>query len=89
MPLNSNAFRWKLIGKYKNDFPAHFQMIFKSVDEGFYILGGNGNGNSCLLYDNKTIKEKAPMPQEKTFFPAVLHKNIIWTFGGYDAYDKV
>lgn len=29
------------------------------------------------------------MPQEKTFFSAVLLKGIIWTFGGYDAYDKV
>jgi len=29
------------------------------------------------------------MPQEKTFFPAVYHKGLIYTFGGYDAYDKV
>jgi hypothetical protein len=29
------------------------------------------------------------MPQEKTFFPAVHFKGIIYTFGGYDAYDKV
>jgi hypothetical protein len=29
------------------------------------------------------------MPQEKTFFAAIHHKGIIYTFGGYDAYDKV
>jgi hypothetical protein len=29
------------------------------------------------------------MPQEKTFFAGVHHNGIIWTFGGYDAYDKV
>ena len=29
------------------------------------------------------------MPFEKTFFPAVYHRGIIYTFGGYDGYDKV
>ena len=29
------------------------------------------------------------MPSEKTFFATVCHDNIIYTFGGYDAYDKV
>jgi len=28
------------------------------------------------------------MPQEKTFFPAVYHKGIIYTFGGYDSFEK-
>jgi hypothetical protein len=31
---------------------------------------------------------KAQMPQEKTFFPAVYHKGIIYTFGGYDSFEK-
>lgn len=64
-------------------------MVFLSDDEGVYLLGGNGNQNTCLHYDLKTIKVRSPMPQEKTFFSAVYHKGIIWTFGGYDAYDKV
>jgi len=29
------------------------------------------------------------MPCEKTFFASVYFDNIIYTFGGYDAYDKV
>jgi len=29
------------------------------------------------------------MPQEKTFFCAVHMNGVIYTFGGYDAYDKV
>lgn len=29
------------------------------------------------------------MPQEKTFFSAVHVNGIIYTFGGYDAYDKL
>ena len=29
------------------------------------------------------------MPCEKTFFTAVHFNGIIYTFGGYDAYDKI
>ena len=29
------------------------------------------------------------MPDEKSFFSAVHHKGIIYTFGGYDIYDKL
>ena len=29
------------------------------------------------------------MPSEKTFFSTVYHDSIIYTFGGYDAYDKL
>lgn len=28
------------------------------------------------------------MPQEKTFFPAVYYKGVVYTFGGYDSYEK-
>ena len=31
---------------------------------------------------------KQSMPTEKTFFPAVYYKGIIYTFGGYDPYEK-
>jgi hypothetical protein len=30
----------------------------------------------------------APMPIEKTFFGTVYFRGIIYTFGGYDAYEK-
>jgi hypothetical protein len=42
-----------------------------------------------MMYDGKTIKVLASMPSEKTFFANVYHDGIIYTFGGYDAYDKV
>lgn len=29
------------------------------------------------------------MPSEKTFFSAVLFDGFIYTFGGYDSYEKV
>lgn len=37
----------------------------------------------------KTIKTKANLPHEKTFFSAVYLKGKIYTFGGYDSYLKV
>ena len=40
------------------------------------------------MFDNKTIKVMAPMPSEKTFFATVYFESKIYTFGGYDAYDK-
>jgi len=83
------TYKWKLTGKYKSDFPAHFTMVYISNEVGYYLLGGNGNVNTCLLFDLKTIKYRAQMPQEKTFFSAVHVNGIIYTFGGYDAYDKV
>ena len=51
-------------------------------------MGANGNKNSNLLYDMKAIKIMASMPSEKTFFANVYFDGIIYTFGGYDAYDK-
>ena len=65
------SYKWKLQGKYKFEFPAHFTLVFISDEAGYYILGGNGNLNTCLHFDHKTIKPKAQMPQEKTFFAAV------------------
>jgi hypothetical protein len=35
------------------------------------------------------MKTLCPMPAEKTFFATVYHDNMIYTFGGYDAMDKM
>ena len=52
-------------------------------------MGGNGNKQSNLLYNGKTIKVMAGMPSEKTFFSTVYFDGIIYTFGGYDSYEKM
>lgn len=87
-PLPS-TYKWKLTGKYKNDFPAHIGVVFISDEQGYYLLGGNGNPNTCLHFDLKTIRVRARMPHEKTFFSCLHSQGLIYTFGGYDAYDKV
>ena len=63
-------------------------MIDTDKNNHFYILGSNGNKNSALRYDGKTMKTLAPMPTEKTFFASVYYDGIIYTFGGYDAINK-
>ena len=40
------------------------------------------------MFDNKTIKVLSSMPSEKTFFATVYFDDIIYTFGGYDVYEK-
>jgi hypothetical protein len=32
--------KWRLIGKYKYEFPCHFSLLFVSDEVGFFILGG-------------------------------------------------
>lgn len=60
-PLPS-TYKWKLTGKYKNDFPVHCVPVFISDLLGYYVLGGNGNLHTCLHFDYKTMKVKAQMP---------------------------
>lgn len=77
------------MGKYKANFSPHFAMIFIQPAEGYFLVGSNGNkALSNVYYDGKTVHVKAPMPTEKTFFAHVFHKGKIWTFGGYDSYEK-
>lgn len=35
--------KWKLMGKYKFEFPGHFTLVHTSDRFGLYILGGTGN----------------------------------------------
>ena len=85
----TNVFKWKLIGKYnKGEFSPHYILIFVNDIIGYFVLGGQDAACTCLQYTDKTLKIKAPMPQEKTFFAAFYFDGKIYTFGGYDAYDK-
>ena len=86
---NGNFYPWKPVGKYRDEFSPH-QAIVIDTDTGFtHTIGGNGNKQTNLMYNGKTVKCLAPMPSEKTFFSTVYHDSHIYTFGGYDAYDKV
>ena len=76
---------WKLLGKYKFEFPLHFTIVFTDEKNGMFILGGTGS--NWLNFKDKNVVPKANMT-EKCFFSAVFLKGIIYTFGGYDSYEK-
>lgn len=85
---NGNPYHWRPVGKYRDEFAPHQAVVYNTDTEQIYVLGQNGNKHSTLKFDSKTVKEMAPMPAEKTFFANVYFDGIIYTFGGYDAYDK-
>lgn len=76
-------------GKYRNNFSPYYTTVYINETDSWFLLGANGTRDSNLQYQNRKLRVRAPMPSEKTFFPAVYHKGFIYTFGGYDAYDKV
>jgi hypothetical protein len=95
--------KWRLIAKYKGEFPCHFTLVYvnggamgteqispvvnKNISS-WFLLGGMGN--NCLQYIDKNIVNKCPMIQEKSFFSAVSVKgSLIYTFGGYENVEKV
>lgn len=76
------------MGQYRDEFSPHQSIIYNLDTQHIHVLGSNGNKDSHLMFDGKTVKQLAQMPCEKTFFAAVYHEKFIYTFGGYDAYDK-
>lgn len=86
---SGNFYKWKPVGKYRDEFSPHQAIVFNTDNEYTYVLGSNGNKQSCLMWNGKAVKVLSQMPSEKTFFANVYFDNIIYTFGGYDAYDKV
>ena len=77
---------WMKIGGAKFEFNDHLITIVTETN-GVFVLGGNGR-NNCFQFKEKNIILKSPMP-EKSFFSAVNLKNFIYTFGGYDNYEKI
>ena len=76
--------KWRLIAKYKNEFPCHFVQVYiggghigdKENQNKFvgtwFLLGGVGS--NCLHYVDKNIVQKQSMLMEKSFFSAVSIK---------------
>ena len=82
------SFQWRSRGVYRNAFSPFLTMVYVNETDTWFLMGGQGNRDTNLAYTQRKLKVKAQMPQEKTFFPAVYHKGVIYTFGGYDSYDK-
>jgi len=75
-------------GKFRSSFSPFFTMVYINELDSWYLLGGNNTRENNLLYTNRQLKVRCPMPVEKSFFPAVYHKGLIYTFGGYESFEK-
>ena len=78
--------KWRLIAKFRLEFPSHFAIVYAQAEYGFFLLGGSSN--NCLQFVNKNIVVRQSMP-EKSFFAAVYLKGRLYTFGGYDNFEKL
>lgn len=79
--------KWKVIGKYKDEFSSHFVLVFAEA-HGFFLLGPNTLG-TCLQYKSRRLNPKQNMPQLKSFFCGTFLGGNIYTFGGYDSAEKL
>jgi len=84
--VNQTEGKWKTTGKYKNEFSAHFTLVFADC-YGYFLLGPNTIG-TCIQYKDKKLTAKQNMLQEKCFLCAIYLKDKIYTFGGYDIAEK-
>jgi len=85
--VNQAEAKWKIVGKYKNEFSSHFVMVYAD-QHGYYLLGPNVAG-TCLKYHDKRLIPRQNMLHEKSFFCAVYLRGKIYTFGGYDVAEKL
>jgi len=85
--INKEDVKWKLIGKYKNEFPSHFSLIFIDEDIGHFLIGGT-DGLNMLQYRDAQILKKASMNIDRSFISVCHIKNIIFAIGGYDYSEK-
>ena len=86
MEITGKDDKWKLAARYKHDFSTHFLVLCYESD--FFLLGPN-HISSCLLYKDKQLIPKTKMPSPKSFFSAAVVGHMIYTFGGYDNFDKI
>jgi serine/threonine protein kinase len=85
--LNKEANKWKLIGKYKSEFPGHFQIIFIDEDIGHFLVGGVDNNNTFQYRDGQIVK-KSSMNVDRSFMMVVLVNNTLLAIGGYENLEK-
>ena len=86
---NDNNSKWKLIAKYKGNFPYHCITLYTNEQFGIYIIGGT-DCNNTYQFLNGQIYRKNSMNIERSFMSCLFipHLNSILSIGGYDYTDK-
>lgn len=85
--IDKDESKWKLIGKYKSEFPSHFQVIFVDDDIGHFLIGGT-DSNNTFQYRDGQITKKCSMNVDRSFMSVVLFNNSILAIGGYEFNEK-
>jgi hypothetical protein len=78
--------KWKLHARFSQEFHSHVMIVPTDVDNAFFVLGGTKS--NCFYYKDGKMVAKKDMP-EKSFFSAVYLKGKIYSFGGFDIFDKI
>jgi serine/threonine protein kinase len=85
--LNKDDNKWKLIGKYKSEFPGQFLLIYVDEDIGHFLIGGT-EGNNTFQYRDGQIIKKASMNIDRSFMMVVLVNDNLLAIGGYEHSEK-
>jgi serine/threonine protein kinase len=86
--INKDDNKWKLIGKYKSDFPSQMTMIYVDEDVGHFLLGGT-DANNCFQYRDGQITKKSSMIVDRSFMSCIFYKGTILAIGGYEYNEKI
>lgn len=85
--INKDDNKWKLIGKFKSEFPGQFVTIYIDEDIGHYLIGGT-EGNNTFQYRDGQIIKKASMKIDRSFMMVVQVNGTILAIGGYEHNEK-
>jgi len=85
--IDKDESKWKLIGKYKSEFPSHFQVLFVDDDVGHILIGGT-DSNNTFQYRDGQITKKSSLNIDRSFMSLVLFNNTILAIGGYEYNEK-
>jgi serine/threonine protein kinase len=85
--IDKDESKWKLIGKYKSEFPSHFQVLFVDDDFGHFLIGGT-DSNNTFQYRDGQITKKASLTIDRSFMSLLLFNNSILAIGGYEYNEK-
>ena len=75
--------KWKLLTKYKDPFPMHFNIIYVDDIQSYFLIGGT-DGENCYQFKDGVITIKNSMLIQRSFMSVCLINHNIYAIGGYD-----
>lgn len=85
--ISKDETKWKLIGKYNNEFPSHYSIVYINESVGYFLVGGI-DSNNTFQFKGGEIRKKASMNIDRSFMACISISNIIMAIGGYEYNEK-